>query len=127
MKIKGFIKIALMVLIVIMMFSSIAYSDNDNFSMTEIESNALENDTVKTPIKEAIGAVMSVIRIVATGVAIIMITVVAMKYMMAAPGDRADMKKSSVQYVVGAFIVFGAANILTMLVNAFADMAPEVK
>ncbi len=39
MKIKGFIKIALMVLIVIMIFSSIAYADNDNFSFSlkEIE------------------------------------------------------------------------------------------
>lgn len=122
MKIKGFMKIALMVLIVIMVFSSIAYADDDNFSFSQIENNALENDTVKNPIKDAIKSVISVIRIVATGVAIVMISVVAMKYMMAAPGDRADMKKASIQYVVGAVVVFGAANILTILVDAFTGM-----
>ncbi len=126
MKIKGFIKIALMVLIVIMIFSSIAYADNDNFSFSEI-NNQTAGEDIKNPVKKAVGAVMGAVRIIATGVAIVMISVVAMKYLMAAPGDRADMKKASIQYVVGAVIVFGAANILTILVNAFTDMVPEIE
>lgn len=126
MKIKEFMKIALMVLIIIMVFSSIAYADNDNFSFSEINTQTASDD-IKNPVTEAIGAVMGAIRIIATGVAIVMISVVAMKYLMAAPGDRADMKKASIQYVVGAVIVFGAANILTILVNAFTKMVPEVK
>lgn len=123
MKIKGFIKVALMVLIITMIFSGIAYADNFDFS--EINSQTA-NDSVKTPINKAIGAVMGAIRIIATGVAIVMISVVAIKYLMAAPGDRADMKKSSIQYVIGAVIVFGAANILKILVNAFSNIAPPV-
>lgn len=126
MKIKGFIKIALMVLIVIMIFSSIAYADNDNFSFSEI-NNQTAGEDIKNPVKKAVGAVMGAVRIIATGVAIVMISVVAMKYLMAAPGDRADMKKTSIQYVVGAVIVFGAANILTILVNAFTNMVPEIE
>ena len=130
MKIKGIMKIALMVLIITMIFSSIAYAEtggeaNSNFSFSEI-NNQSANDDLKTPITDALGAVMAVIRIIATGVAIVMISVVAMKYLMAAPGDRADMKKASIQYVVGAVVVFGAANILTLLVNAFSGMVPEV-
>ena len=126
MKIKGFIKIALMVLIVIIIFSSIAYADNDNFSFSEI-NNQTAGEDIKNPVKKAVGAVMGAVRIIATGVAIVMISVVAMKYLMAAPGDRADMKKASIQYVVGAVIVFGAANILTILVNAFTNMVPEIE
>lgn len=126
MKIKGFIKIALMVLIVIMIFSSIAYADNDNFSFSEI-NNQTAGEDIKNPVKKAVGAVMGAVRIIATGVAIVMISVVAMKYLMAAPGDRADMKKASIQYVVGAVLVFGAANILTILVNAFTNMVPEIE
>ena len=126
MKIKVFIKIALMVLIVIMIFSSIAYADNDNFSFSEI-NNQTAGEDIKNPVKKAVGAVMGAVRIIATGVAIVMISVVAMKYLMAAPGDRADMKKASIQYVVGAVIVFGAANILTILVNAFTNMVPEIE
>lgn len=126
MKIKGFIKIALMVLIVIMIFSSIAYADNDNFSFSEI-NNQTAGEDIKNPVKKAVGAVMGAVRIIATGVAIVMISVVAMKYLMSAPGDRADMKKASIQYVVGAVIVFGAANILTILVNAFTNMVPEIE
>ncbi len=123
MKIKGIMKIALVVLVIAMIFSSISYADNFDFSAI---NNQTAEDSIKTPINEAVGAVMGVIRIIATGVAIVMIAVVAMKYMMAAPGDRADMKKSSIQYVIGAIIVFGAANILKVLVDAFSNVAPPV-
>ena len=61
------------------------------------------------------GAIIDVIRIVATGVAIIMIIAVAMKYMTAAPGDRADIKKHAVPFVVGAVVLFGATGILTII------------
>lgn len=129
MKIKGIMKLALMVLIVVMMFSSIAYADgetNPNFDFGVMNSQTADG-SIKKPVTDAVGAVMAAIRIIATGVAIVMISAVAIKYLMAAPGDRADMKKSSIQYVVGAVIVFGAANILTILVNAFSEMAPKVE
>ena len=61
MKIKGFIKIALMVLIVIMIFSSIAYADNDNFSFSEI-NNQTAGEDIKNPVKKAVGAVMGAVR-----------------------------------------------------------------
>ena len=64
-----------------------------------------------------VGAIISVLRIVATGVAIIMITAVAIKYMSAAPGDRADIKKHAVVYIVGAVVLFGASGILTIIQN----------
>lgn len=48
-----------------------------------------------------------------------MLVVVAMKYMTAAPGDRADIKKHAVVYVVGAIIMFSVTGILG-IVEKFA-------
>ena len=62
-----------------------------------------------------VGAIINVVRIVATGVAIIMIIVVAMKYMTSAPGDRADIKKHAVPFVVGAIVLFGSSGILSII------------
>jgi hypothetical protein len=44
-----------------------------------------------------------------------MLLTVAMKYMSAAPGDKADIKKSAVAYVVGAIVLFAVTGILTII------------
>ena len=41
---------------------------------------------------------------------------------MAAPGDRADIKKYAMNYVIGAMILFGAAGILG-IVQRFVNTA----
>ncbi len=61
--------------------------------------------------------VITIIRIVAVAIAIVMLLVIAMRYMLSAPGDRADLKKHAVVYVVGAFILFGVSGILNALVD----------
>lgn len=59
--------------------------------------------------------ILTSIRIVGLAVAVVMLLVVAMKYMTAAPGDKADIKKSAIQYIVGAVVLFGAVGILTII------------
>jgi len=70
-----------------------------------------------TSTKRIAGAVITITRIVAAGIAIIMISVLAMKYMTAAPSEKADIKKHAIAYVVGAVILFGVTWILGILVN----------
>lgn len=61
------------------------------------------------------GTIITIIRVAAVAIAIVMLLVIAMRYMISAPGDRADIKKHAVAYVVGAFILFGVSGILTIL------------
>ena len=62
---------------------------------------------------------MTVVQVVGVGVAIIMLIVLAIKYISAAPGDKADIKKHAVVYVVGAVVLFAASGILG-IVKKFA-------
>ena len=62
-----------------------------------------------------VGAVLGVTRIAAVGIAIIMLIAVAMKYMMSAPGERAEIKKHAVVYIVGAIVLFAASGILSII------------
>lgn len=75
------------------------------------------DDSVMTPVKNISGSVITIARIVCAGVAIIMLTVLAMKYMLSAPGDRATIKKHAVVYVVGAVIMFACTGILGIIQN----------
>lgn len=62
-----------------------------------------------------------VVKVVAVAIAIIMLLAVAMKYMTAAPGEKAEIKKHAVVYVVGAVVLFAATGILS-LIEGFAKV-----
>lgn len=109
----------LIILFTVSMFTNFVYAQeagNGNFDLSGFEGNA--DSSIKEPITNIVGTILSVMRIICTGIAIIMIIVIAMKYMLAAPGERADLKKSSVQFVVGALILFGSSGIISIIETA---------
>ena len=87
------------------------------------EMNSVEQNTDGTQATTKVGNVLTVIitivRIAGVCIAIVMLLAVAMKYMTAAAGEKADIKKSAVQYVVGAIVLFGVVGILG-IINEFA-------
>lgn len=94
------------------------------FDRVQNQTNGLLDSRVETnvfnPVKQTGQAVLTIAQVVSVGIALIMLIVLAMKYMLAAPGDKAEIKKHAVVYIVGAVIVFSAATILTIISN-FAE------
>ena len=99
------------VLVVALAGSVFADVDLDSFNGIEDSSGA------STSVTNIIGALINIIQIIGTGVAIIMLIVLAIKYISAAPGDKADIKKHAVVYVVGAIVLFAATGILQIIKN----------
>lgn len=77
--------------------------------------------TVSTGADSAIGniggMVLTIAQIVGTAVAVIMLIVLAIKYISAAPNDKADIKKHAVVYIVGAIVLFAASALLGIVKN----------
>lgn len=59
--------------------------------------------------------ILSTVQLVGAVVAVIMIMVIAIKYFSAAPGEKAELKKKLVVYIVGAVILFGAVGIIELV------------
>ncbi len=68
-------------------------------------------------IESASGALLYIIKVIAVGIGLIMLTVLAMKYMLSSAQERASIKQSAVVYIVGACVLFGAAGILNIIQN----------
>ncbi len=85
------------------------------------------NDTTGTAnkVNKITGTVITSIRIIGVAVAIVMLLVVAMKYMTAAPGDKADIKKSAIQYVVGAIVLFAVTGLLGIISKFSSAIKPS--
>lgn len=68
------------------------------------------------------GTVMTVAKVACAGVAVIMLVVLAMKYMLSSVEDRATIKKHAVVYVVGAIVMFAASAILQIIQQFAANL-----
>lgn len=119
---KKFIVILFVVLLCINVFSSTYIVKATGFDKAPLdgfdkEKGELGITDVTTTMDDITATVITVVRIAAVAIAIVMLLVIGMRYMVAAPGDRADIKKHAIAYVVGAFILFGVSGILKILLE----------
>lgn len=91
----------------------------NNFQLNAFDGEVASAAGVKNLVNDTAITAISIARVVCVSIAIVILLVIAMKYMMSAPGDRADIKKHAVHYIIGAFILFGVTGILG-IINNFA-------
>lgn len=99
----------------ILMLASSSSGDS-NFNPSEFNSGGVESE-VTDVVQNTSETIVAVLRVVSVAIAIIVLLVIAMKYMMSSAGDRADIKKHAVAYVTGTFILFAAAQIIAILIE----------
>lgn len=118
-------KISLLMLIILFMslifniyISNATYSGTTKSLISTLQTKKDTTSATKK-VSGAIATIITIIRIVGVCIAIVMLLSIAMKYMTAAAGEKAEIKKSAVQYVVGAIVLFAAVGILG-IINDFA-------
>lgn len=117
-------KVILCLLLSLVLIFSFAYS----VSATEVISamNGLHNpqasSTAAAKLGPIINTVIGFIQIVGTGLSVIMVTVLGIKYMLAAPADKADVKKQIAPLLIGAIVLFASANIIQIVANFAATL-----
>lgn len=119
MKVMKKVLIVLMIFLLAITFIKAGTSQAYDWSgkIDDMAGADVDEDGVVKSTKQISGAILTVIRVICVGVAIIMLVVLAIKYMSSAPGDRATIKKHAVVYVVGAIIMFASSGILGIIQN----------
>lgn len=114
---KFVVALVLMFSIFLVMFQLISSASYSETMGKLVNATYTDNTGTSSNVTNITATVITSIRVVGICVAIVMLLTVAMKYMVAAPGEKADIKKSSIQYVVGAIVLFGVVGILTIISN----------
>ena len=118
-KVLKFITIVLMASLVIAAFVSPALA-RDPKSINTNDYVAEQDQTgAASSAQRIVGTLIDVFQVVGVGVAIIMLVMLAIKYLSAAPNEKAEIKKSVSIYVLGAVLLFAAAGVLE-IVQAFS-------
>lgn len=118
MNMKKMIVVLSLILIMSLCFEviSIGYSLDPKTAMEPMKgdpSTAEGADSIRT----VINAVIGTIQVAGTGIALIMISILGIKYMMSAPNEKADVKKQITPMAIGAIILFGSVNIIQIIAN----------
>ncbi len=125
---------ALTILLIIIMLNvvgNISYSaGNYSSTMSGLINNmdnakASDGGKALNSVNKVVATIVTIARIIGVTVAIVMLLVVAMKYMSAAPGEKADIKKSAVVYVVGAIVLFAVTGILGIINNFSSNITKK--
>ena len=103
--------VLLIVLTILMVATTISGAVDLNPGNIDGNTNTDLAKKVDTTGKELLG----VVQVIGVIVAVIMLIVLAVKYISAAPNDKAEIKKHAIVYVVGAVILFGATGILQIV------------
>lgn len=120
-RIMRVISIALVAVFALMILSQSALATSTVSSMNVGDMfQGTDNSGASTAVSNIIGAIINIAQIIGMGVAVIMLVVLAIQYISAAPEGKAEIKKNSTIYIVGAIILFSAAAILQIVKN-FAE------
>lgn len=105
----------LTVLMLVGCMQSTIFASDDYLDPTKITPNDTTNAASKA--RTVAGSILSIVQVIAVATAVIMLIVLAIKYISSAPNDKAEIKKHAVIYVVGAVLLFGASGILSLIQN----------
>ena len=119
MKMKKVMKIVVALLIALTLLSAFTVSTfADNTVDLNLFSNAEGDDSgASDAVINVIGAIIYIARIIGAGVAIIMLIVLAIKYIASSPEGKSEIKKWATAYIAGAIILFAASAILGIIQN----------
>ena len=72
-------------------------------------------------IGKVINNVIGLLQMAGSGIALIVITILGIKYILASPSEKADVKKSIMPVIIGCILLFGAVNLMAAVAN-FAEV-----
>ena len=112
------ISILMLVVLFVGAFSVPVLADDDagyTEIMEKIRDKAGNSAEGEEGIANIFGSIVRIMQVIGTGVAIIMLIVLAIKYLTASPEGKGEVKKSADMYIVSAIVLFAAVNILAAI------------
>ena len=103
--------LAIIAMIATMMSAVFAEGAKDTLNLIKPDISATSSIT------GIIGKIIGIVQVICYAAAIIMLIILGVQFITASPEGKATIKKSAIQYVIGAIIVFAAGTLLGIIAN----------
>lgn len=120
--VEKILTIILIALIVLMATLPVCFAADKGTDYMDPEGVTAKTTDAAASTQTFLWSVLGIVQVVAISLAVIMLIVLGVKYVSAAPAEKADIKQSAMIYVVGAILMFGASGII-QIIKKFAGAA----
>ncbi len=112
---KKLIKILFIFIIVIVMFANIINAVDDPVALMDKSKWETGNDTLIAP---TLNVVLGIVQVVAIGVLVVSVVILAIRYMVSSVNEKATIKQQMIPIIIGSALIFGSVS-LVRLVQTF--------
>lgn len=116
------------VLLMIIMLIVVFFVYNKSFAVSTVDDliNSKNMKAVSTPddsvtdgkgLVGGINSIIGLLQLAGSGISIIVVTMLGVKYILASPADKADVKKSITPIIIGCVLLFGAVNLVATIMD----------
>ncbi len=83
-------------------------SMNGTSDMTQVDGNRISG---------TLNNVIGLIQVAGTGISVVVVTMLGIKYILASPSEKADVKKQIAPILIGCVLLFGAVNLVAIVAD----------
>lgn len=109
--------------IILMIIATVLMAVNMVFATTT--AIPTPDTSATTNIVSPVTRIMGIVQYICYAAAVILLIVLGVKFMTASPEGKAEIKKSAVIYVIGAFLVFAAGLILGIIASTSTNVVSK--
>lgn len=106
---KRIIVISILILLIILIYNNCVYAITPN------DLNGNTSLIEKTDVINISNSVIYIFSIIGSGVSVVTLIILGIKYMMGSLEQKAEYKKTLMPYIIGAVLIFGASVIAGMI------------
>ena len=113
-------RIFLLVLLVLMLLICVnSYASTEDLNKIEQNLNTINKypreDVKETNIGKIINSIIGIIQYAGSGIAVITVSILGIKYLLTSPSEKAEIKKMAETIVIGCILLFGSVNIAAII------------
>ena len=112
----------IMILLTILVFLAVFKLESlavDLDAVTEAMQNVTQfnQEDVNSNAARTLNSGIGIIQYAGSGIAIIAVSILGIKYVLASPSDKADVKREIFPMLIGAILLFGAVNVVSLILK----------
>lgn len=97
-----------------------AVKTSSDTTIESIESgmkNVNQVNTKDSKVAKILNSVIKLIQIAGTGISVLMVTMLGIKYMLASSSEKAEIKKTAMPIIIGCVLLFAAVNLVGIVAS----------
>lgn len=114
--VKKVLIIFIIIILIILSLSSVSLASGveDIITvMSDIKEEQIEGENVG----KVLSNIIFLIQVAGTGISLIVVTILGIKYMIASVEEKAEIKKQAMPILIGCILLFGAVNLVAIVAD----------